>query len=55
VGETAEVVTIDSLNLMRARLLIFDVEGMELEAIQAKARLACRPMLPGTRRTQRKA
>ena len=30
-----QVITVDSLNLMRARLLIFDIEGMELDAIQA--------------------
>ncbi len=30
-----QVITVDSLNLMRARLLILEIEGMELDAIQA--------------------
>lgn len=38
VGEPTQVLTIDSLNMMRARLLIFDIEGMEVEAIQGAER-----------------
>jgi FkbM family methyltransferase len=46
-GEDVTVVTLDQLELARARLIKIDVEGMELEVLAgAKATLArCRPIL----------
>jgi len=37
-GETVELVTIDSLNLVKCRLLKVDVEGMELQVVQGAQR-----------------